>query len=384
MQTSLFYFGNNTMANREEIREYAHRLQKKYSDAMFIKAERVWEQFRRCYRRQDIRSNPEIRAFKDDLFGCLKPSNIFPKVDKDKFEQICEKYGVYPNDIDLKRNLETLLYFRVPTIGSIMADFSALQKEFKSISFDNNKIVVVTNDVNLEGVYLGPFAIKLNADSLMNAGDQNWVPRIEAQDPQYPGGNSDSVYTHPHVNGTNLCMGVGHDAVYQAAKSGRFFDYFQIVNNILHTYGENEGPYIEIEAWQGVSCTDCGEYYDESYVFYCDQCDHYICNACSSSCIGCGDTQCHFCDNNVVFCIDCGDNQCSSCANQCNACSDWVCDGCGIEECSECNRISCNDCIRVCESCGLEICSRCETSCDNCNSVYHKNCEYECCEDTSD
>src|SRR5690606_3706651 len=100
------------------------------------------------------------------------------------------------------------------------------------IQFDPkwSRVTVVTDDIQLEGIPLGPFKIKLDWSRLGDSQPYE-VIAVEAN----PASSSDDV-THPHVQDNRLCEGDGRQALQKALAQGRLFDFFVLVRQILTTY----------------------------------------------------------------------------------------------------------------------------------------------------
>ncbi len=100
--------------------------------------------------------------------------------------------------ISIDRVLESQHYeSRNASIIEIYADLVALQAEFDEVSFDRRgrTISATTEPIELEGVYLGPFEIRLDWGDLAEGRPHNY--RVIALDAN-PSAANDSV-THPHV-----------------------------------------------------------------------------------------------------------------------------------------------------------------------------------------
>jgi hypothetical protein len=145
--------------------------------------------------------------------------------------------------------------------------------------------------------------------------------------------SSDASITHPHVNGESLCSGDGRKAIQSALEAGRLYDFFTIVNQLLHTYSEGRA-YVELSNWYGVPCHDCNCTVDEDDRYHCHRCEETLCSDCASHCSHCDETCC------------------SNCSSSCPRCDAWVCIGC-LLTCRQCRREVCPDCINhnLCTQC---------------------------------
>lgn len=215
-----------------------------------------------------------------------------------------------------------------PTIRDIYQDLRSLSEEFEELDFDLSTphLSVTTEPIILEGVYLGPFEIRLRCDY------RHGVPsyRVIARD-GHPAESRENV-THPHVMDEVLCEGDGRHAIRQALAQGRLFDFFSLVASVLRTYNP-ESPYVELALWQGRSCSDCGAITDEDS--NCQQCNSDICSDCETLCGGCEDGCCSEC---IDKCASCHEPYCQRCLTRCDQCQQRVCTAClpESEMCSNC------------------------------------------------
>ena len=220
---------------------------------------------------------------------------------------------------------------RLPVSASaIYLDLVALQREFGGVDINlkQQELTVTTETIELEGILLGEFEIRLHWDRI-GQGPQPY--RIVALDP-HPAARRDDV-THPHVQEELLCEGDGRPAIAAALSQSRLNDFFVLVNQILHTYGRGSA-YVETDAWYGIPCDDCGASINEDDRYYCNACDSTLCESCSPSCQGCSNTYC------------------SSCLRQCAACECDYCSSC-LEVCPICRKRFCADCRQegMCMTC---------------------------------
>jgi hypothetical protein len=205
--------------------------------------------------------------------------------------------------------------------GEIYAELLALKAEHTEfqVDFEESHVSVVTEPVQLEGLHLGRFEIRLEWARI---GLSAAPYRVIALDPNPASTNED--VTHPHINADSLCAGDGRRAIESALSAGRIADFFLLVERVLHTYSQGNA-FVEIAAWDGVRCNDCGSTVSNDERFDCERCEDSLCCDCSRSCDACG---CSCCSGCLASCANC-DQQC------CLACLD-ACAACGIDVCSEC------------------------------------------------
>ena len=211
---------------------------------------------------------------------------------------------------------------RHPTSASaIYLDLRALESEFDEIEIDlkTHELAVTTDAIELDGINLGEFQIRLHWTAI---GD-DWPPyRVVALHP-HPAARNDNV-THPHVEDELLCEGEGRSAIAAAVAERRFYDFFLLVNQVLHTYGRGHA-YLELANWDGVPCKDCGASVSDEDCCRCNGCDSALCDECSSSCQGCDNSHCSRC---LRPCAACGRQFCSRCLETCSVCRKRFCKGC--------------------------------------------------------
>ena len=219
--------------------------------------------------------------------------------------------------------------------SDIYRDILALYDEFDevNIDLDEHTLSVTTDRIVLEYVRLGAFEIRLDWRHL-NASP---AYRVVALDPN-PAARSEDT-THPHVHNQQFCEGEGRTAIQAALAECRLHDFYVLVSQLLHTYGRGSA-YVELDNWDGIPCTECGDSIDEDSQYYCDRCGSTLCGSCSISCQGCDNG---FCSGCVSPCCHCGQEFCSSC----------------LEDCSECHKRFCTDCLEagLCQSCHEKQCN---------------------------
>jgi len=219
----------------------------------------------------------------------------------------------------------------VATVGDLYEDLLALQKDFEELDYDlrGRWLSVTTEPITLEGIYLGPFEIRLDWGRM--SGDPAY--RVIANDP-HPAESRDTV-THPHVMDERLCEGDSRQAIRQAVVQGRLLDFFTLVANGVRSYND-DSPFVALALWHGGSCADCGAAVDEDDRYTCQKCEEAICGNCEVTCSGCDDACCSQC---IMGCEVCDDNYCRGCLDACKGCRQRVCSNCLEEDerCSNCH-----------------------------------------------
>ncbi|MGA2496823.1 MAG: hypothetical protein ABSH20_03735 [Tepidisphaeraceae bacterium] len=241
----------------------------------------------------------------------------------------------------LQTRIERLLAYRdrartePPALRTVIAELEQLEQEFDEVTFllRERQIVARTPSIELEGVYLGPFAIELHLDRLAGSPASHCFD-IVALDPNPASCNHD--VTHPHVQDKVLCAGDASGSIGQALKQGRIADAFCLVRSVLQTYNPHS-PYVALDSWNGECCHDCDSTIDEDDACSCDHCEHRFCEHCMASC--------DLCDRSC--CRGCIDVDPVSRQNCCPACR-------GI--CSECDRVVDNDSFNS----ETELCPECD------------------------
>lgn len=228
-------------------------------------------------------------------------------------------------------DLQTERMPSVPSLRLLHEELAATETEFSELVWIEGEIGVTTDSISLDDVELGPFQIRLQLDRMVT--DSPF--RVRALEPN-PAASCRET-THPHVSGERLCAGEGRGAIAAALAEGRLFDFFTIVDRILHTYAVGSA-FVELDQWDGVSCLDCDSTMDADDVCTCTQCDGRLCGDCLRCCSGCSD------------------GYCSGCIDRCYRCEEPTCDGC-LAPCKECRRNVCESCRDdgLCETCREEL-----------------------------
>jgi hypothetical protein len=217
--------------------------------------------------------------------------------------------------------LATHTQSRTPVSPSdIYRDILAIGREFDGVgvNFPLHELVVTTDDIELEHIYLGRFDIRLDWQRL----GESSAYRVVALDP-HPAAKSEDI-THPHVQDEQLCEGEGRAAIRAALLECRLYDFFLLVSQLLHTYGRGSA-YVELNNWSGVPCDDCGTSTAEGDRCYCNHCDSVLCDSCASTCEGCDATHCSEC---LGRCVGCGCSYCAACLATCPVCHKHFCENC--------------------------------------------------------
>jgi hypothetical protein len=226
-----------------------------------------------------------------------------------------------------------------PSQRLIYDELVAVRTEAAEFSFDlpDETVTVYTDEITLEGIDLGRFEIRLQGREL---GGTPYL--VIPESPHYP--NSRSDVPHPHVLGERLCEGDASAPLAHALRSGRFSDYFQIIQQTLASYN-SESPYVALNAWYGYDCKSCGDSISDDESSYCDGCDATVCSDCSRCC------------------SQCGESGCDACLPQCPQCCDDTCTNC-LKRCTACSKVCCVDCLthQLCEACHAESATNQETT----------------------
>lgn len=217
--------------------------------------------------------------------------------------------------------------------AEIFRDLLALPCEFPELDCDlaAGTLWVVTKPIVLRKVELGPFRIELDFRRVADFQPYHVI----ALQPNLPPGRRQ--VPHPHVQNDSLCEGNGKEAIKAALRSGRIYDFFEIVGRLLATYN-SDSAYVRLSAWEGVCCASCGDCVPGDEIVRCDRCDEDLCADCASDCKTCGYSYCHECSST---CSGCGWALCQSCAKACSHCGKIVCSECCKEGlCPACREIS--------------------------------------------
>lgn len=213
----------------------------------------------------------------------------------------------------------------VPSLRLLYEELMGTEAEFGAVEFTESMISVTTESIVLEDVALGPFQIRLHLDRM----DMETPYTVVALEPNPAASCSDT--THPHVNGERLCPGEGRSAINAALAEGRLFDFFTIVDRILHHYTQGSA-FVELDRWYGVPCHDCDCSVNEEDASSCYGCTEQLCDDCRIPCGGCSESCCSGC---IDRCARCEEYSCSGCLVRCRSCRRDVCDGCREDDLCE-------------------------------------------------
>lgn len=211
-----------------------------------------------------------------------------------------------------------------------------VQWRTEPIVLDNQEAVAGAREKVKAHVELGPFEVKIGLTRRRG----NVVAMATALDPNpsHHGGH------HPNIQNRQICLGSGSTDTYYSLTSGNLDYAREVVDRVLHTYGEN--AHYKLSDWGGepivgVSCSDCGDGLDPDDYTTCSRCTAPLCDDCTSRCDVCGDSwNCVGCNGNCT----CGNNSCrNNCGHYCHDCSGYRCEGC-LDQCSQCGVWVCHDC----------------------------------------
>jgi len=222
---------------------------------------------------------------------------------------------------------------QISSVKELYAELLALEEEYGEVNLDlrEHSISVSTEPIELEGVYLGPFEIRLKYANLKMEDGSPYC--VFARDP-HPAYTNDCV-THPHVQSDVVCEGDGRLAIRRSLEQGRLFDFFTMVASLLRTYNP-DSPYVALDDWDSVECTECADVISANAQTRCDNCEITLCTGCAKDCSDC---DCPFCHECLSYCDSCHSNCCSSCLRQCIQCHADCCQRCLLENerCSDCD-----------------------------------------------
>jgi hypothetical protein len=219
------------------------------------------------------------------------------------------------------------------SIRCLVEDLRQLGEEFEAVEFDlkGGRVVATTKPIELEDVPLGPFAIELHLKRLGDRFDSSCFDCVALK--PNPASGNDSVT--PHVQDGQLCAGDASVPISAALWQGRICDAFCLVRSVLQTYNP-ASPYVALDSWDGVTCSDCGCSTSRENTSGCEHCDQDYCDECMSCCEAC-DGSC-----------------CRGCLERDREADAYLCPSC---------RTSCEDCGRVVNSDDVEgtsgLCPQC-------------------------
>jgi hypothetical protein len=215
---------------------------------------------------------------------------------------------------------------QIPNVRDVLEELLQAEEEFEGLRYypEDQILAIVTDTIELEGIYLGDFEVQLHIAAL---GDPNFrnIYRVVALDP-HPSMRNEAV-THPHISEERLCAGDAGAAIDTALAGGRICDFFILVRSVLTNYNR-DSAYVTLEDWDGAACHDCGGVMGEDDTYYCTSCDNDFCGECSSCCARCDETTCLGC---LETCPVCEDSVCGGCMTRCPECGERLCSRCREE-----------------------------------------------------
>jgi len=215
------------------------------------------------------------------------------------------------------RSMSTL----VASAGEVAADLIALEQEFEQVELNLKErwATVRTAPITLEDVYLGPFRIVLYWERI----GRPHAYHLCADEPNCPEGQDDVI--HPHVRDHQLCEGDGAALIKAALSSGRLYDFFVLVRQILGTYNP-DSAHVSLANWNGsCSCEGCDTALSEDDYSICERCDHRFCNDCTWGCDTCSSCVCSECSDS---CAQCGNRFCLACLTTPEGTTQLLCKQC--------------------------------------------------------
>jgi len=245
-----------------------------------------------------------------------------------------------------------------------LAEAQQIEAEFGTVevNWKAKTVRAVTEPITLRDIELGPFGIDLHWDRIGSAKGVHAFD-IVALEPNPAAGREDVF--HPHVQGHDLCAGDAAGPVQRALEQGRIVEAFLMIQSVLNNYNPGS-PYVRLDQWSGVPCSDCGRRVDDEDRYTCESCDSDLCDHCSSSCSRCSSSRCGRCLESCDIC----DSQCCPACLTTVAEDRRVCTSC-FEECAECGRRLPKDELND------ELCSACspEEENDDDDEVVHAGVE---------
>jgi len=233
---------------------------------------------------------------------------------------------LHPVLAEIERTLSTATE-EAPSVRQLCEELRQVEDEFDELRFNRKAgdLSAITSPIELEGVWLGEFEIRLHIPDLSRVHTAMPV-NVIALDP-HPAASNRRV-THPHVSDDRLCPGNASAAIHAALAAGRICDFFTIVASVLRHYNR-DSPFIPLDEWEGVNaccdcgatmacdrgyiCTACGEDFCEECIFECSSCDESFCDRCLNNCSVCGQAVCRSCETS---CPDCGERLCQECLEE--------------------------------------------------------------------
>jgi hypothetical protein len=237
------------------------------------------------------------------------------RFDRDSWWTAWDRYGRAVDEF-LRRGSAAL------TISHLHNELEASTEEFEHCDWDAGWLWVTTEPISLEDIDLGPFQIRLRLDRIGGCvgGDDFEVVAMRPN----PARTNDEV-THPHVSSNRLCQGEAAGPIRLALEQGRLADFFHLVHSVLRTYNPGS-PFVRLDEWDGVHCSDCGSSVAADNACYCESCGQDYCDECCTCCLSCDAVRCAAC---LMECRGCGDSFCGGCLSSCEKCgARSLCDSC--------------------------------------------------------
>lgn len=227
---------------------------------------------------------------------------------------------------------------QVLSVAELAEELRQVEHEFGNLHYDrkNQIAAVVTDPIELAGVYLGEFEIRLLLSDRHPSHGLDGMYRVVALDPHCA--SSDDTVTHPHVRSECLCAGDAQAALQSALAQGRLCDFFLLVRSVLNQYNPSS-PFVQLANWDGESCYDCGCNLGGGSSS-CSHCENDFCDECMSYCHHCDRSYCHDC---LTTCQACGESVCSDCRRRCPDCHTAICTTCLEENQCSCKQEKEND-----------------------------------------
>jgi hypothetical protein len=217
------------------------------------------------------------------------------------------------------------------TVDEMLADLEQCQREMSELrwNIDEKWISAITEPIILKStldnsrretgiveqdINFGRFEIRLSYIPYTGYGQRKYLYSVVALEPNYPlSQRPNGSYSHPHLQGPNLCEGEATAILSQALNNLRFCDFFILINAILINYN-SDSPYFPLEDWNRIRCRECGNYVEGENLVTCSYCDNKICTNCAST------KTCAICNK-----IICSRHKGQRRIIKCNKCDQYIC-----------------------------------------------------------
>lgn len=138
---------------------------------------------------------------------------------------------------------------KTPALRELYEELRQVQVEFGRLEYNHDEpaLSVFTEPIELAGIFLGDFEIRLQIPQLAEMRNGNYL-QVIALDP-HPAATNDCV-THPHISEEYLCAGDASVPMQTALVNGRICDFFMLVRSVLETYNPSS-PYVSLDEWDG-------------------------------------------------------------------------------------------------------------------------------------